>query len=152
MLKKLTEFFRRDPDSAKNGTSIDAPLAAAALMLEVTWADHETDSTEIERSTALLKQLFDLDAAVAGQLVDDARDRLQHNVGVQTYTRHLNEALSEADKFDVITALWRVAQASNGVDRFEEHTIRRIADLLYLSHERFIQAKLLARQNPSNPS
>ena len=49
MLKKLTEFFRRDPDSAKNGTSIDAPLAAAALMLEVTWADHETDSTEIER-------------------------------------------------------------------------------------------------------
>ena len=152
MLKKLNEFFRRDPDSAKNGTSIDAPLAAAALMLEVTWADHETDSTEIERSTALLKQLFDLDAAVAGQLVDDARDRLQHNVGVQTYTRHLNEALCEADKFDVITALWRVAQASNGVDRFEEHTIRRIADLLYLSHDRFIQAKLLARQNPSNPS
>lgn len=152
MLKKLTEFFRRDPDSAKNGTSIDAPLAAAALMLEVTWADHETDSTEIERSTALLKQLFDLDAAVAGQLVDDARDRLQHNVGVQTYTRHLNEALCEEDKFDVITALWRVAQASNGVDRFEEHTIRRIADLLYLSHDRFIQAKLLARQNPSNPS
>ena len=152
MLKKLTEFFRRDPDSAKNGTSIDAPLAAAALMLEVTWADHETDSTEIERSTALLKQLFNLDAAVAGQLVDDARDRLQHNVGVQTYTRHLNEALCEADKFDVITALWRVAQTSNGVDRFEEHTIRRIADLLYLSHDRFIQAKLLARQNPSNPS
>jgi uncharacterized tellurite resistance protein B-like protein len=84
--------------------------------------------------------------------VDDARDRLQHNVGVQTYTRHLNEALSEADKFDVITALWRVGQASNGVDRFEEHTIRRIADLLYLSHDRFIEAKLLARQNPSNPS
>ena len=152
MLKKLTELFRRDPDPAANGASIDAPLAAAALMLEVTWADHETDSTEIERSTALLKQLFDLDAAVAGQLVDDARDRLQHNVGVQTYTRHLNEALCEADKFDVITALWRVAQASNGVDRFEEHTIRRIADLLYLSHDRFIQAKLLARQNPSNPS
>ena len=152
MLKKLTEFFRRDPDPAKSSGSIDAPLAAAALMLEVTWADHETDSTEIERSTALLKQLFDLDAAVAGQLVDDARDRLQHNVGVQTYTRHLNEALSEADKFDVITALWRVAHASNGVGRFEEHTIRRIADLLYLSHDRFIQAKLLARQNPSNPS
>lgn len=152
MLKKLTEFFRRDPDPAKNRTSIDAPLAAAALMLEVTWADHETDRTEIERSTALLEQLFNLDASVAGQLVDDARDRLQHNVGVQTYTRHLNEALSEADKFDVITALWRVAQASNGVDRFEEHTIRRIADLLYLSHDRFIQAKLLARQNPSNPS
>ena len=116
-------------------------------MLEVTWADHETDSSEIRHSTALLEQLFNLDAAVAAQLVDDAQDRLQHNVGVQTYTRYLNEALNEAEKFEVIVALWQVAAVSNGIDRFEEHTIRRIADLLYLSHDRFIEAKLRARKH-----
>ena len=121
-------------------------MAAAALMLEVTWADHETDDAEIERSVAL-GTLFNLDTPSASQLVEDARERLQEHVGVQSYTRYLNEALSEQEKFDVVTALWRVAHASNGVDRFEEHTtIRRIADLLYLSHDRFIQAKLLARQ------
>ena len=146
MLKKLTDLFRRDADAAKAETPFDAPLAAAALMLEVTWADHETDSSEIRHSTALLEQLFNLDAAVAAQLVDDAQDRLQHNVGVQTYTRYLNEALNEAEKFEVIVALWQVAAVSNGIDRFEEHTIRRIADLLYLSHDRFIEAKLRARK------
>jgi uncharacterized tellurite resistance protein B-like protein len=51
-------------------------------------------------------------------------------LGFQDYTRFLNEALSESEKFDVVTALWRVALASNGLDRFEEHTIRRVADLL----------------------
>jgi len=86
-------------------------------------------------------------AREARRLIDDARERLQHNVGVQSYTRHLNEALEESEKFDVIIALWRIAHASNGVDRFEEHTIRRIADLLYLSHDRFIEAKMLARES-----
>ena len=147
MLKKLTDLFRRDADATKAETPFDAPLAAAALMLEVTWADHETDSSEIRHSTALVEQLFNLDAAVAAQLVDDAQDRLQHNVGVQTYTRYLNEALNEAEKFEVIVALWQVAAVSNGIDRFEEHTIRRIADLLYLSHDRFIEAKLRARKH-----
>ena len=45
----------------------------------------------------------------------------------------------------MVTALWRVALASDGLDRFEEHTIRQAADLLYLSHNRFIEAKLTAK-------
>ena len=147
MLKKLTELFRKDSELSNDSQSFDAPMAAAALMLEVTWADHETDAAEIERSVALLETLFNLDTPSASQLVEDARERLQEHVGVQSYTRYLNEALGEQEKFDVVTALWRIAHASNGVDRFEEHTIRRIADLLYLSHDRFIQAKLLARQS-----
>ena len=147
MLKKLTELFRKDSELSNDSQSFDAPMAAAALMLEVTWADHETDAAEIERSVALLETLFNLDTPSASQLVEDAQERLQEHVGVQSYTRHLNEALSEPEKFEVVTALWRIAHASNGVDRFEEHTIRRIADLLYLSHDRFIQAKLLARQS-----
>ena len=145
MLKKLTDLFGRDSGDPHVNTTIDAPVAAAALMLEVTWADHDIDADEITTSTELLQKLFELDAQTAQQLIDDAKERMQHSVGVQDYTRFLNEALSESEKFDVVTALWRVALASNGLDRFEEHTIRRVADLLYLSNNRFIEAKLLAK-------
>ena len=145
MLKKLTDLFGRDSGDPQDNTTIDAPVAAAALMLEVTWADHDIDADEITTSTELLQKLFELDAQTAQQLIDDAKERMQHSVGVQDYTRFLNEALNESEKFDVVTALWRVALASNGLDRFEEHTIRRVADLLYLSHNRFIEAKLLAK-------
>ena len=47
MLKKLTELFRKDSELSNDSQSFDAPMAAAALMLEVTWADHETDAAEI---------------------------------------------------------------------------------------------------------
>ena len=145
MLKKLTDLFSRDSVDPHDNNTIDAPVAAAALMLEVTWADHDIDADEIAASTELLQKLFELNAQTAQQLIDDAKERMQQSVGVQDYTRFLNEALNESEKFDVVTALWRVALSSNGLDRFEEHTIRRVADLLYLSHNRFIEAKLLAK-------
>ena len=147
MLSKLTELFRRQKTATAEDAVIDAPVAAAALMLEVTWADHTIDDQEIATSTELLQQLFELPAATARQLVEDAQERLQDSTGVQHYTRFLNETLSEPEKFAVVTALWRVALASDGLDRFEEHTIRRVADLLYLSHNRFIEAKLIAKAN-----
>lgn len=147
MLSKLTELFRREKTATTEDAVIDAPVAAAALMLEVTWADHTIDDQEIATSTELLQQLFELPAATARQLVEDAQERLQDSTGVQHYTRFLNETLSEPEKFAVVTALWRVALASDGLDRFEEHTIRRVADLLYLSHNRFIEAKLIAKAN-----
>ncbi|MGB0997606.1 MAG: TerB family tellurite resistance protein [Pseudomonadales bacterium] len=147
MLSKLAELFRRQKTATTEDAVIDAPVAAAALMLEVTWADHTIDDQEIATSTELLQQLFELPAATARQLVEDAQERLQDSTGVQHYTRFLNETLSEPEKFAVVTALWRVALASDGLDRFEEHTIRRVADLLYLSHNRFIEAKLIAKAN-----
>lgn len=147
MLSKLTELFRREKTATIEDAVIDAPVAAAALMLEVTWADQTIDDQEIATSTELLQQLFELPAATARQLVEDAQERLQDSTGVQHYTRFLNETLSEPEKFAVVTALWRVALASDGLDRFEEHTIRRVADLLYLSHNRFIEAKLIAKAN-----
>jgi uncharacterized tellurite resistance protein B-like protein len=41
--------------------------------------------------------------------------------------------------------LWRLALSDAELDRFEEHTIRKIAELLYVSHVRFIEAKQRAR-------
>ncbi|MFM7121605.1 MAG: TerB family tellurite resistance protein [Gammaproteobacteria bacterium] len=35
----------------------------------------------------------------------------------------------------------------DGIDRYEEHAIRRIADLLYVEHPRFIAARREARRN-----
>jgi uncharacterized tellurite resistance protein B-like protein len=53
--------------------------------------------------------------------------------------------LSEEEKFSVVTALWQIALAEDGIDVMEEHSIRKTSDLLYLSHSRFIEAKLKAK-------
>ena len=78
-------------------------------------------------------------------LIADAKTRLDTNVGMHPYTSYLREHLDEDGRFEVICALWQLAIADDRVDKFEEHTIRKAADLLYLSHNRFIEAKLRAK-------
>jgi uncharacterized tellurite resistance protein B-like protein len=41
--------------------------------------------------------------------------------------------------------MWRVALADDALSRYEEHVIRKVADLLYLPHHDFMLAKQLAR-------
>ena len=37
--------------------------------------------------------------------------------------------------------MWRVAMADDALSRYEEHVIRKVADLLYLPHSDFMLAK-----------
>ena len=40
--------------------------------------------------------------------------------------------------------LWEVVYADGKLDSWEEHLVRRIADLLYVTHTEFIRYKLIA--------
>jgi uncharacterized tellurite resistance protein B-like protein len=145
MLAKLKSLFSGDdPEQAQE---FRPELAAASLMLEVSWADHELSEEELASVQRLLTELYGVDTAKAQLLIDDAKERLQTNVGLHPYTSFLNEHLDEEGRFQVICALWELALADNHIDKFEEHTIRRVSDLLYLSHSRFIEAKLSAKSN-----
>jgi len=46
---------------------------------------------------------------------------------------------------ELLENLWRVAFADNEVDRYEEHMIRKVADLIYVNHSDFIRSKLKVR-------
>ena len=45
------------------------------------------------------------------------------------------------EKKVLIRALWDVAFADGRIDKYEDHTIRKIADLIYVKHEDFMKAK-----------
>ena len=49
--------------------------------------------------------------------------------------------LSQDDKYAVLENIWRVAFADGRIDKYEEHIIRRIAELLHLNHREYIQAR-----------
>ena len=42
--------------------------------------------------------------------------------------------------------MWEVAFSDNVINAYEEHLIRRVADLIYLPHVQFIEAKHIAKQ------
>ncbi|HCL10941.1 MAG TPA: hypothetical protein DHW66_01840, partial [Alteromonas sp.] len=61
------------------------------------------------------------------------------------FTKALNEGMSAELKERVMRGLWQVAYADATLSPDEEHIIRKIADLLYIPHSRFIKAKLAAQ-------
>jgi uncharacterized tellurite resistance protein B-like protein len=144
MLKKLIERLTQPRAEAQPQQLV--AQAAAALLLEVSWADHDISAAELQVIENALQRQFGLDPDAIAELVEQSRRDHEASVGLYGYTRLINEHWDEPAKFDLILALWRLALADDELHRYEEHTIRRVAELLYLSHERFIEAKRLARQ------
>lgn len=121
-------------------------LAAAALLLEVSWADQDISERELALIDTALQRTFGLGAEDSLELIEQSRRDHAESVGVYGYTRAINDSWDEPAKFDLLVALWRLAFADDELNRHEEHHIRRIAELLYLSHDRFIEAKLKAKE------
>ena len=74
-------------------------------------------------------------------LIKDATIEADHLVSLQHLTRLMNEQLSQNDKSRVIEMMWELVFADGELDHFEEHLIRQVAELLYLPHSTFIQAR-----------
>ena len=143
MLKK---FLKRLTQPAEDTSPEQlTALAAAALLLEVSWADHDIAPAELASMEQALQQQFRLDGGAARALVEQSRREQENSVGLYDYTRVINENWEEPRKFELVRALWQLAYSDHTLDRYEEYTIRKIAELLYLSHERFIEAKLQAK-------
>ena len=80
----------------------------------------------------------------AQALLAVAEQRVEDSISLDEFTSVLNDTLTLADKRRCLVALWRVALADGRLDRFEEYALRKLGDLLHLSHADFIQAKLAA--------
>ena len=57
-------------------------------------------------------------------------------------TTLINDQFNPEQKYRLIVALWQVANADGIISKHEDHLIRNVADLIYVSHSNFIRAKL----------
>ncbi len=116
-------------------------VSTATLLLEVVRADFEVQESEIKKLHELLRQQFRLNSEELEQIVAEAQDKADHLVSLQHITRQLNEQFSEVEKTRVIEMMWEIVFADGNLDHYEEHLIRQVAELLYLPHSVFIQAR-----------
>jgi uncharacterized tellurite resistance protein B-like protein len=144
MLRKLAALFdgafARDADDPA-AREHALRVATALLLIEVAKADFADDFAEDTAILESLKQFFALDDAAAVLLRDEARGAADHAVELQRFTRRLHEQLSVAEKQRVVEMLWQVALADRRLDKHEDHLVRRIAELLYVSHSDLIRIR-----------
>jgi len=121
------------------------PMAATMLLFEVAWADHDISDEEIESIRASLRALFSLPEADVNDMIEQARSQIQDSTSVFPFTHKLTQHLNFEEKRHLMLTLWQLALADHEIKALEEHTIRRLADLLYVPHSSFINAKLTAK-------
>jgi len=150
MLAAITSFFESclKPDKADTpaSTADKLHLACAALMLELCQADQSMDDSEQRILQNILKRTFNLNEAALTTLWDLAHAEARNATSLFQFTSLINESYAYPEKVRLLQYMWEVARADGRIDRYEEHLIRKIADLLYLTHGDFIRAKLTSKQ------
>src|SRR5690606_11137866 len=104
-------------------------------------ADSSEDLTENQKTFQLLKVFFELSSEEVELLVLEAKQEADHAASLQSFTRQLHDKLTVAEKHQVVEMLWKVALADDHLDKHEDHLVRKIADLLYVSHRDLIRIR-----------
>ncbi len=120
-------------------------LAVAVLLAEVVRMDEEIAEAERAQVLASIAEKFELDAKEAAELMALAEEEAREATDFHQFTSQINLTFSPAQKVKLIDHLWRVAYADGILHKYEEHLIRKVADLLHVPHEQFIATKLRVR-------
>lgn len=150
MFKSLKDFLSSSLPGAGNGSAKPektVELSAAVLMLEISLADSDLAEEERRLIERAIQQHFSLDQEDTGTLIELAQQEVDHAVSLYEFTRLINDTLAPREKIRIVELLWRVANADAVIDKYEEYFIRKIADLLYVSHKDYIKAKHRAVEN-----
>lgn len=120
-------------------------LASAALLIETARADFTQDAEEEAALEYLLCKSLSLPQDEVHALIEQASRRLDAATSLYEFTRVINDHYGPAEKLELITAMWQVAYADGDLDKYEEHLIRQVAELVYVPHADYIRSKLTAR-------
>lgn len=143
MLKAIKIFFeqRMSVELVAGDQEHQLRLATAALLVEMMNQDEKVHETEKQTVRLALKNNFTLNDEEISELCQLAHEEVKNATGYYQFTKLIAEHFSQPQKIKIIELLWQVAYADNHLDSYEEHMVRRIADLIYVSHKDFIQAK-----------
>ena len=139
MLKSLFETLFNEKIEQKQSSTRE--LASAALLIEVARADFEITPEELARLIGLLATTFDMSPADVELVTQQASDQVENAVSLHDFTRVINEHCSPEERNELIGLMWEVAAADEDLSKYEDHLIRRVADLLYVPHQEFIRLK-----------
>jgi len=157
MLKSIQRFFetRMSPGEGVTGREINdrsVRIATAALLIETARADFETKGVEVEAVARALERTFGLDPAEVEEILRLAEEEAEGSSSLYQFTRLIDRGYPYEKKKEILGLLWEVVYADGLLDSHEEYLVRKVADLLHLSHRDFIDTKLQARKgSPGGP-
>ena len=136
-LNNKTNITQKDIESFDD----EKILSICIFLIEVSKSDDEYDDLEKSKIIDLLKKEFSLNDDQIKLVITLADQKNNEMISLHDFTEIVNNECSYSEKKDLIKMLWDVAYADGRIDKYEDYTIRKISDLLYIKHSDFIKAK-----------
>jgi len=136
-------------DGVAESAVLDLERITAHLLVEVARADYSVDGDELEGIVAAINKASSLAESEIREIVDLAASEVEENISYHQHVAFINNECSQAQKSALLENMWRIAYADQQLDKYEEAFIRRFADLIYMSHRDFIQAKHRVLEDPA---
>jgi uncharacterized tellurite resistance protein B-like protein len=146
MLDIVKRFFSKtESETAKNtdqATEHDVRVAACALFVEMARIDEKFTEAEMETILSIVQDRYGLSREHADALVAEADKELDKSVDLWQFARLINENYSIDEKIEIIEILWQMVFVDGKMDRYEHYLMNKLKNLLRLSHDQLIAAKL----------
>lgn len=140
------KYIKSSPEKPGEVSGHALQLATTALLIEMMRADAEV--SEYERSMVMKTVMakFHLTEEESHTLLCFAEEKVRKATGYYEFTSLINRGFTYEQKVKIIEHLWEIAFADTSLDKHEEHMVRKIADLIYVEHKDFIDAKLRVKK------
>ena len=146
MIDTIKRFFNKEKssDSGKNSQTSehDIRVATCALFVEMARIDEKFTQTEVDTIISILKDKYGLTPEHADALLTEADKELAESVDLWQFARLINENYSVEEKIEIIEILWQIVFVDGKMDRYEHYLMNKLKNLLRLSHDQLIEAKL----------
>ena len=156
MLKKIKGYISElgnQPSDAENQEEKEKNIinnACAALLIETALADKVFNTEEIDSMKKTLREVYEIDEKDLDELISESEKKVSESTSLYEYTRLINDLCDYQDKLKLISNLWAIAFADDNLDKYEEHLIRKVSDLIHVSHSDYITQKNLMKKEMNN--
>ena len=146
MIDVVKRFFSKAtakiPEAANQTTAHDIRVATCALFVEIARIDEKFTEAEMDTILSILKERYGLSPELADALIAEAEREIEKSVDLWQFARLINENYSNEEKIEIIETLWRIVYVDGKMDQYEHYLMNKLQNLLRLSHDQLIAAKL----------
>ena len=151
MLKSIQNIFRHRNQEVSDSSEIyQRELAYASLLVEVIKSDDKFDDRERVKLFDVLSKKLKIRDDELQNFAELAKQKSDESTSLYEFTREINDKYEYDEKVKLIEDLWRIAYSDGQLDKYEDYVIRKIADLIYVTHSDFIKSKLSVKNQPSS--
>jgi uncharacterized tellurite resistance protein B-like protein len=146
MLDVIKRFFNQTTTDVSQDTNQNAEhdirVATCALFVEIARIDEKFTDAEMETILSILKEKYGLSQDHADALMAEAEKELEKSVDLWQFANLINENYSNEEKIEIIETLWRIVYVDGKMDQYEHYLMNKLQNLLRLTHDQLITAKL----------